>query len=288
MIVSVVSSSRAGSRLPPVDAHIVAEDSGNESIEGRLVPVPPAHEPHGDRHSKVNALLEAFVGEDYNVACDMLTRVSETTDVAPDASVYPIARDPETGGRRLEVLALQVVATETLARAAEKAALLAARGVRRVFAVDVERQRALEWSHETGSWQVLPDAGAIEDEVFVAPLPVEALVRAAKADDAVAAALLAKRNPVIVAARAESRKEGFEQGLERGREQGREEARATARRTLVAILESLRLAPTPAQAARIQACNELDMLARWTTRAVHARSAAAVFDEADGERDRDP
>ena len=139
---TVVSSSRAPSRLPPVDAHIVAEGSGYEIIDGRLVAVPPAHEPHGERHSKLNALLEAFVGDAHNVACDMLTRVSEASDIAPDASVYPIARDPETGRRQLEVLAFQVVATETLARAAEKAALLAGRGVRRVFAVDVERPRA--------------------------------------------------------------------------------------------------------------------------------------------------
>jgi Uma2 family endonuclease len=276
MIMTVVSSSRAPSRLPPVDAHIVAEGSGYEIIEGRLVAVPPAHEPHGERHSKLNALLEAFVGDAHNVACDMLTRVSEASDIAPDASVYPIARDPETGRRQLEVLAFQVVATETLARAAEKAALLAGRGVRRVFAVDVERQRALEWSSETGSWQVLPDAGTIEDEVFVAPLPVHALVKASKADNAIAAALLAKRNPVLLAAQAESRSEGLEEGRARGLEEG-------ARCGLLAVLHARGLPITAAEQARIEACRDLDALTRWTARAVHAASVDEVLGDDRGE-----
>jgi hypothetical protein len=45
--------------LPPVDAPLVAEDCGYEIVDGRLVAVPPAHEPHGERHAKVLALLEA-------------------------------------------------------------------------------------------------------------------------------------------------------------------------------------------------------------------------------------
>jgi flagellar biosynthesis/type III secretory pathway protein FliH len=276
---NVVSSSRAPSKLPPVDAHIVAEDSGYEIVEGRLVAVPPAHEPHGERHSKVNALLEAFVTDAYNVACDMLTRVSETSDIAPDASVYPIARDPATGGRLLEVLAFQVIATERLAHAAEKAALLVARGVRRVFAIDVERHRALEWSPETAGWQVLADAGTIEDEAFVAALPIEALVHAVKADNAIATALLAKNNPVLAAARAKIREEGLERGREEGLERGREEGLAAARRSLFEILRSRALAVTLDQQARIEACRDVDVLGRWIIRAALAASADAVFDD---------
>ncbi len=33
---------------------------------------------------------------------DMPTRTSEKNDVAPAASVFPAARNPETGGRKLE------------------------------------------------------------------------------------------------------------------------------------------------------------------------------------------
>jgi Uma2 family endonuclease len=256
-----------------VDARLVAPESGYEIINGRLVAVAPAHEPHGERHSKVNALLEAFVTAEYNVACDMLTRTSETSDIAPDASVYPIARDPETGGRQLEVLAFQVVATETLAHAAEKAALLADRGVRRVFAVDVGRKRVLQWSVATGSWEVLPDTATIEDTVFVAPLPVESLVRAAKADDAMASALLAKRNPVLVASEARARADGLEQGLAKGLETGR----IHARRALLAIMDARGLRPTLAHKQRIEACLDLACLERWSTRAVRATSPDDIF-----------
>ena len=64
----------------------------------------------------------------YSAAVDMLTRTSAKNDLAPDASVFPAARDPETGGRRLEELAFEVVSTETLSHAAKKArALVGAR-----------------------------------------------------------------------------------------------------------------------------------------------------------------
>src|SRR5215831_4299942 len=46
---------------------------------------------------------------------------------------------------------------------ARKAAKLAARGVRRVFAIDVERSRALEWSAALGTWSLLDPAGQITD-----------------------------------------------------------------------------------------------------------------------------
>jgi hypothetical protein len=274
-MMKVASSSHAGSELPPVDARLVAPESGFEIIEGRVVAVPPAHEPHGERHSKVNALLEAFVKADYNVACDMLTRTSETSDVAPDASVYPMARDAATGGRQLELLAFQVVASETLAHAATKAGLLCERGVRRVFAVDVGRKRVLEWSRDTEGWRVLPDDAAIEDDVFVAPLPVDALVKAAKADDAMAMALLAKGNPVLLAAEARAQARGQHEG----REEGREEGRAHARRAVLAVMHARGLVPMPAQRARIDSCLDLDHLERWTVRAARAATVEEVFED---------
>jgi len=89
----------------------------------------------------------------------MLTRTSETTDLAPDVSVFPRARDPVTGGRQIEQLAFEVVSTESLGHAGRKAAKLLARGVRRVFAIDVERTRALEWSASLGTWSMLDPSG---------------------------------------------------------------------------------------------------------------------------------
>ena len=71
----------------------------------------------------------------------MLTRTSETSDIAPDVSVFPRARDEVTGGRQLEQLAFEVVSTERLSHAADKAQRLVDRGVRRVFAVDATRKR---------------------------------------------------------------------------------------------------------------------------------------------------
>ncbi len=68
---------------PPIDEHIVVSESGYELDDGELVLVPPAHEPHAVRHSKITALLEAHVAEDFNVAVDMLTRMSKTSVFAP-------------------------------------------------------------------------------------------------------------------------------------------------------------------------------------------------------------
>jgi hypothetical protein len=85
-------------------------------------------------------------GSAFEVAADLLTRTSRVDDIAPDVSVYPDAPDPRTGGRQLEQLAFEIVSTQSLGDAAGKARKLATRGVRRVFAIDVARSRALEWS----------------------------------------------------------------------------------------------------------------------------------------------
>jgi Uma2 family endonuclease len=87
-----------------VDERLVAPESRFEIWDGRVEYVAPADEPHGTRHSKISALLEAHVGSDYEVASDMLTRTSAVDDIVPDASVFPLARDPETGQRQLEEL----------------------------------------------------------------------------------------------------------------------------------------------------------------------------------------
>jgi Uma2 family endonuclease len=268
-----------------VDARLVASESGYEIVDGKVVAVAPADEPHGERHSKVNALLEAFVASEYNVACDMLTRTSQTSDIAPDASVYPAARDPSTGGRQLEALAFEIVSTQKLTDAADKARRLRERGVRRVFAVDVARQRVFEWSHRADLWQVLPDAGAIEDRCLVAPLAVEALVKSAKADDAVARALLIKRNRVLVAALEEHEARGRARGEARGRAQGEAQGRAQgeiegARNLLLALVEARGLPLTPHQRSRIAACTDVPQLRDWATRIVAAEAADDIFEPA--------
>src|SRR5690606_14909077 len=122
----------APEELPAVDDRLVAPETRFEIHDGRLEYVPPASEPRGTRHSKLAALLEAHAAAAYDVACEMLTRTSETSDIAPNVSVFPSARDPATGGRQLEELAFQVVGTQSLGKAGLKAEKLVNRGVRRV------------------------------------------------------------------------------------------------------------------------------------------------------------
>jgi len=193
---------------PAVDERLVMPGTRYEVVDGKVEHVPPSDEAHGSRHSKVSALLEVCAADGYDVASDMLTRTSWKNDMAPDASLFPRARDERTGGRRLEELAFEVVSTESLGHAAKKARALAERGVRRVFAIDVASKRALVWSKETDAWEILPRDGVIEDRALAAPLPIQALVEAMKADDAVAQALLAKKNPVLEGALHGARLEG--------------------------------------------------------------------------------
>src|SRR5205809_7867384 len=122
------------SELLPVDEHIAPLEMPYEILDGKLVRVSPAKPVHARRQSKISALLEAHVARRFTVACDMLTRTSENNDFAPDVSVYPRARDRQTGGRQLEHMAFEVVSTQTLKFVGRKASKLARRGVRRVFA----------------------------------------------------------------------------------------------------------------------------------------------------------
>jgi hypothetical protein len=245
--------------LPAVDDRLAPPETPYEIDDGKLVRVSPCDEPHADRHSKILAVLEAHVADDYNVACDMLTRTSRVDDIAPDASVYPRARDPRTGGRQLEQLAFEVVSTQSLGDAGRKARKLAGRGVRRCFAIDVERARAFEWSCELGTWSSLDPASSIVDPVLAVPLPIAALVLAAKADDAVAAALVAKGNPVIARETAAARAEG----------------RAEAVLQLLALRQ---LQPRANERERILAERDLERLARWLARALTCSRVSELFD----------
>lgn len=268
--------------LPPVDESILADGARFEIIDGKVFDVPPAQEPHAERNSKLAALLEAHLAADFNAAIDMLTRTGHLTNFAPDASVYPAARDPQTGGRQLEHLAFEVVSTETLGHAAIKAPLLVERGVRRVFALDVEGQRVLEWSSKQGAWRKLKAGSAIADPCFVVPLPVDALCLAAKADDAVAAALLAKKNPVLVAALQQARTLGVAKGKAEGKAEGLREGEARGLRVgkaeaLLVLLASRGLRVSKAQAEQVRACVDLAQLDAWLQVALTVESVAALL-----------
>lgn len=182
--------------------------------------------------------------------------------------MYPAAPSLTTGRRQLEHLAFEVVSTQSLGRAGRKAAKLVGRGVCRVFAIDVERSRALEWSAETGGWRELDPEGDIEDPALAVPLPIAALIHDARPDDAVACALLAKRNPVLM-----EYLEGRAEGRAEGRTQGRAEA-------VIVLLTGRGVAVNRATRARILAERDAQRLDRWIVKAASCTHAAELF--ADG------
>jgi Uma2 family endonuclease len=263
--------------LPDVDERLVMPETRFEVLDGKVEFVAPSDEPHGSRHSKISALLEAYAASGYDVASDMLTRTSAKNDLAPDASVFPSARDPGTGGRQLEELAFEVLSTERVGHAAKKARALTERGVRRVFAIDVERKRALVWSATTNTWQMLPLDSAIDDQALALPLPLRALVEAISCDDAVAQALLAKKNPVIATALARAERKGKAEGRRAGKVEGRREGERAgaikgAIKTLLAVLAARGLDVRKKHEKQIRSTADEAVLAAWIVRAVNCAS----------------
>jgi Uma2 family endonuclease len=282
-------AAHAESELPDIDDRLVEPETPYEMLDGELVYVSPADPPHGKLHLQLAALIEAHTGFAFEAAADLLTRTSKRDDVAPDVSVYPDAPHPETGGRQLEQLAFEIVSTESLRHAARNAAKLTRRGVRRVFAIDVERARVLEWSTARRGWRELDASGHIEDPALEVPLPIEAIIHAAKADDAVARALLARHNPVLEARLAERHDEGVREGRARGVEEGRargvEEglargiahaARALADAVL-AVLAVRGIAVGEAERARIVDERDLARLKRWLIEAATCSEAHELW-----------
>jgi hypothetical protein len=168
--------------------------------------------------------------------------------------VFPTARDPVTGRRQLEELAFEIASTESLGHAGRKAAKLVARGVRRVFALDLDRMRALEWSQEAGQWSILDRRGRIEDPALAVAIPIEALLDIARADDAIVRAFRAKHHPEFVAERAEGRAEA-----------------------LLVVLAAGGLEATEAERRRILEERDLGRLDRWLAAARTCVDIAALL-----------
>jgi Uma2 family endonuclease len=268
----------AEAELPPVDERLVAPQTPYEMVDGELVYVPPSHPSHGERQVTASALIEACVRPEFVVATEVLMRTSRTTDIAPDISVYPRARDPATGRQRVSELAFEIVSTQSLASAADKARRLSARGVRRVFAIDVVGNRAMEWSGGLEAWRRLDIAACIEDPVLAVGLAIEPLVKAAIIDDAIARALIAKNNPVIAAEKASSWQRGHEEGRAEGRAEGRREAALESSRSALLQLLAERGIPLDlTDRARIMEQRDLQQLEQWFARAVHCASIAEVL-----------
>jgi hypothetical protein len=250
--------------LPDIDDRLVAPNTRYEILDGVVEYVSPADIPHGVRHAQILLLIGAHVGLEFQVACDLLSRVTRIDDFAPDVSVFPVAPDPRTGGRQLDQLAFEVVNKKSMARTARKATKLVARGVRRVFAIDLDRSRALEWSRADDDWCELQDV--IEDPVFDVPLPVDALIRTLKTDDLTARALLAKHNPVLEATRAHDRAEGRAEGRIAGK-----------REALIALLAARGLPLDDAARERIAHEQDAERLDRWIAGSLQCATVAELL-----------
>jgi Uma2 family endonuclease len=265
--------------LPDLDDRLVEPETRYEMLDGELVYVPPADDPHASREAQICTLVTAHVAPGFIVAVDLLTRTSRVDDIAPDVNVYP-PHDPVTGRRQLQQMVFEVVSTRSMGNAKRKAAKLAARGVRRVFAVDVERSRALEWSAELGAWSVLDPAGHISDPVLAVPLPIGPLIQSVTTDDLVVRALRAKGNAVIEAIREEGQTEGRAEGKAQGRAEGLAEGWAKGMaEAVVALLGSRGVPLVSAERERILAERDPVRLERWIARAARCASADELLAE---------
>lgn len=249
-------------RFPAVDDRLVADGARAEIVRGKLIMVPPAREPHGTTHLTLAYLLAGHVKRGFVGAVDMLTRTSDASDFAPDASVFPVARDARSGGRQLEHLAFEVSDRQPLGVPTTKARELVRRGVRRVFCIVLRQRRVLEWSRATDAWSPLHVDGMIDDPCFATPLPVRALLETGLADGAVVAALDARSHPAIMAIEA------------RGETRGELSGRVAS---LLRVLAARALVPSARDLVTIRAATDPVVLDRWLVRAVTAQSVAAVL-----------
>jgi Putative restriction endonuclease len=270
------SASRAASSparsepLPDINDRLAPPETRIEVLDGKKIVTMPADPEHATKHIEVAAVAKAHVARGYTAAVDMLTRTSKTSDFAPDVSIFPSAPDPRTKGRQLEELAFEVASKQALKVPTDKARKLVARGVRRVFCVLVKQGRLLEWSPAVDGWATVPETSSIHDRCLVRPLPVAALLDAARADDEVAEALLVKRPPAIRRALSESKAEGHVEGKVEGKAEG-------VRSALFTLLRVRGLSVSDAERAIVEACADAAQLDRWIERAATATSTRAVL-----------
>lgn len=170
-----------------------------------------------------------------------------------------------------------------------------------------------EWMPAQGSWRTYGDDALIIDASLSEPVPVRALLDAVEADRAVARALIDRRVDVIedygskrfFAGKDEGYRsgssEGFRAGKDEGYRSGKDEGYRAGkndgyragtndgyragtsdgmREAILLLLRARGIAVDENAFARIAACNELGILQRWLTRAVHVISASALFDDA--------
>jgi hypothetical protein len=247
--------------------HLVEPETRQEMFRGQIVDVQPARPGHADLHSRLNKVLDHHAVDGYASSSDLLTRRSMNSDFATDASVRRLETNPATGQRYVEELSFEIFFKQSREYACERARDVIGSGVRRLFGIFVKERwpgsddnrvidwTVAEWSSERDDWVYLSPGHVITDPCLRIPLPVEALVEALASDNAAQRALRAKRNPELQEYLAQVRRED-----------------------IFDVLEQRRIMLDELQRARIEACDDLAILKRWHTRAMHVASAAELLD----------
>jgi hypothetical protein len=249
-------------KFPGVDDRAVEPETGTEMIGGEVRNVLPAEPPHADEQCRIASVIATTVAPGYAASTELLTRFDDGADFATDASIRKVGSDPVTGSRYIEEISFEVKHKQSNAEITERARQLVRRGVRRVFAIHVKEDAqglfkagpVREWLAREDSWLELHPENEIVDPCLVQPIRVQALLDATEADNQVARTLLAKNNPVLMAA-LEAQKKELSEAHARERE-------AHARQAILDLCDALGIEVTTARRARMDAMTgeELDAL----------------------------
>jgi hypothetical protein len=214
--------------LPPpyVDERLVEPETRDEMLDGRLIHAVAATPAHGDEHFEVDYLVRSSLAPGYTGSTDLLTRAGPDSDFATATCIRRSGIDPRTGSRYLEELAFGVVDAQSMAALVTRAQKLSARGVRRIFAVVIDKHEVREWSSAQRGFVPLPRDGSIEDPALVCPVPVRAFFDPVAADDALVDALEAEQPPRLMEMLAKSYAEGHADGRAEAYAESRAEAYA--------------------------------------------------------------
>jgi hypothetical protein len=255
--------------------HVVEPGTRKEMFRGQVIEVQPARPGHGDLHSRLDKVMDLNAAEGYVSSTDLLTRRSESSDFATDASVRRAGTNPATGQRYLEELSFEIFFKQSREHARERARDVIGAGVRRMFGIFVRERwpgsdndgvvdcTVCEWSPERDDWMHLALDHVIADPCLRTPVPVKALIDKLESDNAAVRALIARGNPELQGYAAQVR---------------REERLVAARDYVFRTLAHRKIAIDEAQRARILACADLEALERWLFRAMEVASAAELFD----------
>ncbi len=284
-----------GERLDPDDRLARPEfgDFGEEVIDGVRIECSPSKAGHADPQCRLAAVVSICLAKGYIASTELLTRTDEESDFATDVCVRKVGKDPESGWRHLEELSFEVAHSQTLENLKQvRVPKLVRAGVRRIFAILVQEGDVLEWSADAGEWIGLTPGDTIRDQVFVQPLEIEAILDAAKVDQLVSKAQLAKREPYLMSVIKKARAKGVAEGEAKGEAKGRAEGEAKGRAEGEAKGEAKGLAEAILRVFHghgielddenrqaLLACRDTELLGRWLDKALVAQSASDVLAE---------